>query len=242
MSTDRENAPALAASENRYQYYKRVFSGLPMPFAFVDLDRFDRNIQDILERADGKPLCVASKSVRCIALLKRIQAASPRFHAIMAYSAREAVFLSRNGFDNILVAYPVCSEAAASGVCDALKEKKTIALMVDCEEHVRRLDALGAAAGVTIPCCMDIDMSGRYPGLYFGVRRSDITTPAQALALWNVIRECRHVSLDGVMGYEAQIAGLQDRPPGHFFKNQLVRFLKARSINEVVRRRAAVVL
>ena len=60
-----------------YQYYKRVFQGVPMPFAFVDLDRFDANIRGVLARAGDKPIRVASKSIRCLTLLRRIQAAEP---------------------------------------------------------------------------------------------------------------------------------------------------------------------
>ena len=75
-----------------YAYYASVFAGRPMPFAYVDLDMFDENVRAILERAGTMPVCIASKSVRCVALLKRIQAASPRFHAIMGYSAREAAY------------------------------------------------------------------------------------------------------------------------------------------------------
>ncbi len=92
--------------EDRYQYYKRIFRDTPMPFAFVDLDLFDENVRAVLERARGKPIRIASKSIRCLSLLRRIQAASPLFRSIMAYSVREAVFLARNGFDDLLVAYP----------------------------------------------------------------------------------------------------------------------------------------
>ncbi|MDQ1257534.1 MAG: hypothetical protein QG656_2140 [Candidatus Hydrogenedentes bacterium] len=234
-------SPRLANGHG-YGYYKQVFAGRLMPFAFVDLDLFDANLEAIRVRAGKKPICVASKSVRCAALLKRIQSASPQYHSIMAYSAREAVFLAERGFDNILVAYPVLREAQTPELAEALRKGKTITLMVDCREQVEHLDTIAAAAGVTIPLCMDLDMSGRYPGVYFGVRRSSIRTPEQALALWADIRPCRHVTLTGVMGYEAQIAGLQDHAPGSFLKNRLIHFLKKRSIPEVVERRAAIVL
>ncbi len=224
-----------------YAYYKHAFQHSPMPFAFVDLDVFDQNIQAILERAKGRKICIASKSIRCVALIQRILAASPAFHSIMAYSAREAVFLTEQGLDNILVAYPVLGEADSAKVCDALKAGKQITLMVDAPEHVTYLEHLGADAEVILPICMDIDMSGRYPGIFFGVRRSPITTPEQALALWETIRACSHLRLDGIMGYEAQIAGLQDHPPHQFFKNRLIHLLKRKSRAEVIARRAAIV-
>ncbi len=227
--------------DETYHYYRDIFQGRTMPFAFVDVNRFDRNIMTILKRAGQLPVCIASKSLRCIALMKRIQAASSQFHAVMAYSAREAVFLCSRGFDNILIAYPVWREAALPALCETIASGKRITLMVDCVEHVNYLNTVGQDANTIIPICMDLDMSSRYPGLHFGVRRSPITTVEQALALWNHSRRCAYVRLDGVMGYEAQIAGLQDHPPGAPLKNALVRALKQRSIREVALRRAAIV-
>ncbi len=224
-----------------YAYYRGVFQHCPMPFAFVDLDLFDQNIEAILARAKGRKICIASKSIRCVALIRRILAASPAFHSIMAYSAREAVFLAEQGLDNILVAYPVWGEADTSNVCEALRSGKHITLMVDDPEHAMLLDRLGAEAGVILPVCMDIDMSGRYPGIFFGVHRSPISAPEQALALWETIRTCPHLRLDGIMGYEAQIAGLPDRAPHQFLKNMLIHGLKRKSRAEVLARRAAIV-
>ncbi len=212
-----------------------------MPFAFVDLDLFDANVRDIAARAGKLPIRIGSKSMRCTWLMRRVLEASPQYRGILAYSVREAVFLASEGFDDILVAYPALSDAEGSGVCEALAGGGRITLMVDCAEHVTRLNRLGAAAGVTLPLCMDIDMASQYPGLYFGVRRSPIATPAQALELYAQIRACPNVRLEGVMGYEAQIAGLQDRAPGKPWKNRLVRVLKRRSTPEVCARRLAIV-
>ena len=40
-------------------------AGLPAPLAVVDLDAFDANADDLVRRAGGLPIRVASKSVRC---------------------------------------------------------------------------------------------------------------------------------------------------------------------------------
>ncbi len=227
--------------DNEYRYYKEAFLGRLKPFAWVDLDKFDQNVQAILARAKDRPICVATKSVRCVALLKRIQAASPQFHSFMAYSLREALYLSANGLDNILVAYPVWSEAEHSPICDALKSGKRITLMVDCDEHVEFLNAIGEAHDCVIPLCIDLDMSSSFPGLHFGVRRSPVRTAEQATAIYTIARDLKHVRIDGLMGYEAQIAGVQDRVPGQAGKSALIRFLKQRSLREVVARRTAAV-
>ncbi len=228
--------------ERTYSYYRDIFRGRLMPLAFVDLDLFDANIDAVLGRARGRAICVASKSVRCVALMRRIFGRSPLFQSVMAYSAREAVFLSEQGVsDTILVAYPVWGEIEHCGLADELKAGKRITLMVDCPEHVDHLEGFGAKHEVRVPICMDVDMSSEYPGVYFGVRRSGIRTPEQALRLWERILGCPHVALDGIMGYEAQVAGLQDNAPWSRSRNLLIRVLKKRSIPTVAQRRAAIV-
>ena len=44
-------------------------AGLDPPFAVVDLDAFDTNAGDLLRRAGGTPVRLASKSVRCRELI-----------------------------------------------------------------------------------------------------------------------------------------------------------------------------
>lgn len=227
--------------DHEYRKYREIFREIPLPVAYVDLDRFDQNVRDILARAGAMPICVATKSLRCLPLIRRILAVSPQFHSLMCYSVREAVWLAQEGLDNLLVAYPVGSQVRPSGLVEQLRAGKRITLMIDCHDHVEYLEAVGKEAGVTIPLCLDVDMSTHYPGLHFGVRRSGITTPTQALKVWEAIRQSGHVRLDGVMGYEAQIAGLQDAVPGQRPKNAVVQILKRRSVREVARRRAAVV-
>lgn len=225
----------------RYNYYRDVFYSVPMPFAFVDLDRFDANLHAILTRAGSMPIRVASKSIRCINLLRRILSASGQFRGIMSYSVREALFLAEHGFKDILVAYPAWGEVDTPLFHQALERGTSITLMVDCADHVERLERISAETGAVIPLCIDLDMSAHYPGLHFGVFRSAIRTAKDALALWDVIRRCPHVSLEGVMGYEAQVASLPDRIPGKSMRNLALRYLKRRSVSLAASRRGEIV-
>ena len=54
-----------AARERTYEELERIFAGVDAPFAFVDLDAMWSNAGEMLERAEGTPIRVASKSVRC---------------------------------------------------------------------------------------------------------------------------------------------------------------------------------
>ena len=62
----------------------------------VDLDAFDANAADLVRRAAGKPIRVASKSLRVPALIQRALAA-PGFAGVLAYTLREALWLVRAG-------------------------------------------------------------------------------------------------------------------------------------------------
>lgn len=212
-----------------------------MPFAYVDLDLLDENIRQIVRRANGKQIRVASKSVRCLSILRRILAADPTFQGVMCFTPAEAVYLSQQGLDNLLLGYPCWQRTQVNALCDEIAKGKTIVAMVDSVEHINHLEALAKAKDVVLPVCLDIDMSSDFPGLHFGVWRSGLFSPQSALQVYEQIRRSPHLRLDGVMGYEAQIAGVGDNMPGQHLKSNLIKFLKQRSVAELAVRRAETV-
>ncbi|CAN5319636.1 amino acid deaminase/aldolase [soil metagenome] len=223
--------------ERTYSYYRDIFKGTSFPYAFVDLDLYDENVRQIAKRAGNKTIRIASKSVRCKELLKRTLAADPIYQGIMCYTTLEAVWLSKQGFDDLLIGYPSWDVEQIHEARKEIARGKTIIFMVDLPEHVTHLEAIGKETGVTIPICIDLDMSSDYPGLHFGVWRSKVRSKDDALKLWEVIKTCPHVKLAGLMGYEAQIAGVGDNWPGKTAMNTVVRYLKKRSVKEIAKRR-----
>lgn len=214
---------------------------MPRPFAYVDLDLLDRNIAAIAAAAGNKRVRVASKSVRCVGLLRRILDASDVYRGVMCYTAEEALFLARQGFDDLLLGYPNWQRGPMAELIRLIGEGRTITFMVDCLEQVELIERLAADAGIVVPLCVDLDMSSDYPGLRFGVWRSPLSSWEDVQPLAERIVRSRWVRLDGLMGYEAQIAGVGDRVEGQAAKSAIVRFLKKRSIREVARRRAEVI-
>src|SRR3712207_6317594 len=83
---------------------------LDPPFAVVDLEAFDANAASLARRAGGKPIRLASKSVRCRALADR--ALSRGFQGILAFTLPEALWLAALGARDITVAYPTVDRAA----------------------------------------------------------------------------------------------------------------------------------
>jgi D-serine deaminase-like pyridoxal phosphate-dependent protein len=225
-----------------YQTYKTAIANYALPLAYVDLDLFDENVQQVLQRARELPVRIASKSVRSVPLLQRLLAAHQRMRGVLCYSVAEAVQLSRCGLDDLLIAYPSTDRAGLAALCNEVRLGKTIVPMVDCHEHVALLGAIAAAQHVVLPICIDLDLAVDLPGLHFGTWRSALRSSAQVRELYQAIERCPQLRLDGLMGYEGQIAGVGDAMPGQALKNRVVRLLKAFSIRIVARRRAAAVI
>jgi D-serine deaminase-like pyridoxal phosphate-dependent protein len=223
--------------------YETATGHLDPPFAQVDLPAFDANATALVARAAGKPLRVASKSLRCRALLRRALA-HPGWAGVMAYSLAEALWLVGTGItDDVLVAYPTVDRAAIAGLATDPVATAAVTLMVD---DVAQLDALDAVVAPgrrePIRVCIDLDASWRpAPGAHLGVRRSPIHSPAAAGALAAAIAGRPGFRLVGLMSYEAQIAGLGDAPPGRPLRGAIIRTIQARSYPELLARRAAAV-
>ncbi|MFD1395204.1 amino acid deaminase/aldolase [Kroppenstedtia eburnea] len=222
-------------TESRYARYKKAFAGVPKPFAFLDLDLLRENIKNIRDRSRGKNVRIASKSIRSVPVLRLILESGEPFRGVMCYSPLEALFLAEQGFDDLLVAYPAWEKEHLRAVAARVKAGKEITLMVDSPPHVDRLEQVGREQEVCLPVCLDLDVSVSLPGLHFGVHRSPLSTRDSFLETAKKIRDAKHLRLDGIMGYEAQVAGVGDRVPGQVIKNGLIRLLKKHSISRTAR-------
>lgn len=223
-----------------YPYYQRACGGWALPLAFVDLDLLAHNAAAVARRAAGKPVRIATKSVRCVALLRRLLELSPGFRGLMCMTPAEAVYLAGAGFDDLLVAYPSVDAEAIAAAARVVASGKRLLLTADCAGHVERLAAAARTAGVVLPVCLDVDLSWDLPGLRFGVYRSPIATPEQALEVAAAIRAQPSLRLHGVLAYEAQIAGVPDAR-GSAVEGWIVRGLKRASLGRVAQRRGAIV-
>ncbi|HEX8102267.1 MAG TPA: alanine racemase [Solirubrobacteraceae bacterium] len=215
-------------------------AGLDPPFAAVDLGAFDANARDLLAFAGAKPLRLASKSVRCRALADR--ALGHGFRGVLAFTLPEALWLAGLGADDVVVGYPTVDRAAlrALGADPAALERVT--LMVDSAVH---LDAIAAAAPVgPVRVAIEVD-AGWWPlggRVKIGARRSPVRTPAAAAALAEaIVARADSVRLDGLMSYEAHVAGVGDRPPGRRLEGLAIAAMQRASMRELTARRAEVV-
>lgn len=228
-----------------YERYESIFAEHEPPFAFVDLDAVGANAERMLRAAGGKPIRIASKSVRCRALLGRLLAHSEGFQGLLNLTLPEALWLYEHGLRNLVVAYPWTGRAAFAqlGAVAADDPAGAPAVMVDCVEHLELIEASVPRGGPPIRVCADLDV-GYWPlggRLKFGPKRSSIRTPEAAARFAEEIERCPAVRLVGVMAYEGQIAGVADDVPGRILENLAIRAMKRLSIKEVAERRAAIV-
>ena len=238
--------PTDAVARQARARLDRATADVDPPLAVLDLDALDANADDLLRRADGTPIRVASKSVRSRAVLRRVLARRG-FAGVLAYSLAEAVWLAA-GEDpvstDVVVGYPSVDRSALRKLMDDETASARVTLMVDSVDHLDVVDSVvPAGRRPDLRVCLDLDASLRAAGgrIHVGVRRSPVHEPADAEALARTVVSRPGFTLVGLMAYEAQIAGLQDAPPGRPLRGMAVRGMQARSARELAERRAAAV-
>jgi D-serine deaminase-like pyridoxal phosphate-dependent protein len=228
-----------------HERYERAFAEVEAPFAFVDLDAMWANAEAMLGRAGDKPIRVASKSIRCRALLEAILGRDRGFSGLMTFTLPETLWLAEQGFEDLLLAYPTVDAEALGELAlrSAANPAGAPIVMVDCPEHLDAIESVLGAQAAPVRVCIDLDASWWWLGgrVKVGPKRSPIHGVEQAVALAREIERRPQIELDALMAYEGQIAGVGDRPPGRRLRGAAIRFMQRRSATELAERRAAVV-
>ncbi len=207
----------------------------------VDLDAFDANLDDLLARAAGHPVRLATKSVRCRALIERALARDG-VAGLMCYALPEALWHVEQGTsDDVLVGYPSVDRVALRALAADERARATGTLMLDSIEHLDLLDAVLGPGHPEVRVCLELDAAWRpLPGVHVGTRRSPVHTAREAGGLARAVVARPGVRLVGLMAYEGQIAGVPDAT-GSRVRDAAVRWVQRRSAAELAVRRAAAV-
>ncbi|MCR2809694.1 MULTISPECIES: alanine racemase [unclassified Microbacterium] len=208
------------------------------PVAALSLPALRYNALDMLVRAAGVPIRVASKSVRVRDVLDAVLAL-PGYSGILAFALPEALWLAEE-HDDVVMGYPTADRAAIARLAADDRAASRVTLMVDDLAQLDLVDAVAApAARATIRVAIDADASWRAPGLgHIGVRRSPLHEPGEVAGLARAIAARRGFRLVGLMMYEAQIAGQGDATGAG---DGIIRWMQRRSAQELLERRAVVV-
>ncbi|MCJ0870441.1 amino acid deaminase/aldolase [Streptomyces sp. AP-93] len=222
--------------------YDRATAHLDAPLALVDLDAFDANADDLVRRAGGKPVRVASKSVRCRALLERVLA-RPGFAGIMSYTLAESIWLARSGFEDVLLAYPSADRAGFAELAADPKLAGAVTVMVDDLAQLELVDRARDGGGQEIRVCLELDTALHLFGgrVRVGARRSPLREPAQLAELARAVSARPGFRVVGLMGYEGHVAGVGDALPGRPLRSRAIRLMQGAARKELAARRAEAV-
>ncbi|MCX4961752.1 amino acid deaminase/aldolase [Streptomyces virginiae] len=222
--------------------YDRATAHLDAPLAIVDLDAFDANADDLVRRAAGKPVRVASKSVRCRALLERVLA-RPGFAGIMSYTLAESLWLARSGFEDVLLAYPSADRAGFGELANDAKLAGAVTVVVDDPAQLDLIDAARDGGAEEIRVCLELDTALRLLGgrVRIGARRSPLREPAQLAELARAVAARPGFRVVGLMAYEGHVAGVGDSLAGRPLRSRTIRLMQGAARKELAARRAEVV-
>lgn len=245
LDPHRDARPAGWADPARY--WPAMTAGtaeLDPPVATLDVDALSWNAQDLVRRAAGTTLRVASKSVRVRSVLQAVLEL-PRYAGILAYTLPEANWLAE-WCDDIVVGYPTTHRAALAQLVGDPKLARRITLMVDSPHQLDLIDSVAPAGRrEEIRVCLELDSSLDLPGARIGVWRSGVHQVATARAAAQQIAARPGFTLVGMLAYEAQVAGLANRAatraPSALARAAVIRRLQAASTRELRDRRGAAV-
>ncbi|MFE6967352.1 alanine racemase [Agromyces sp. NPDC057679] len=226
------------------EYWPRLTAAtahLDAPVGALHLGALRHNALDMLRRANGMPIRVASKSVRVRSVIESLLT-MPGYRGVLAYTLAEALWLA-DTVDDIVVGYPTAERASLRRLATDPDAAARITLMVDSPAQLDVVDAvLPPGKRETIRVCLELDASWDAPVLgHLGVRRSPVHAPADAGALAAYIVRRPGFELVGMMSYEAQIAGVVNRPAGRPVDGAVNRWMQSRSMPELLERRARAV-
>lgn len=222
-----------------FRTLQQATAHLSAPLVALSLDALEVNAQSLRERASGLPIRVASKSIRVREVLRRLDAL-PWTNGILAYSLAEAVWLSAE-FDDVLVAYPQADHEAYRALAADDRAAGAVTVMVDSVEHLDFIDSVIAPdRRPDIRVAIELDASWRGPLGHIGVYRSPVHSATDARSLAEAIVQRPGFRLVGLMAYEAQIAGVGDKPENPVMA-KVLQAMQRTSATELIERRGAAV-
>ncbi|NYE19818.1 alanine racemase [Microbacterium immunditiarum] len=222
-------------------YWREVtdaVAGVSGPVAVIHLAALRFNALDMVVRAAGVPIRVASKSVRVREIVDATLAVAG-YRGILAFTLPEALWLAET-HDDVVLGYPTVDRAAIAALAADENAAARVTLMVDDLAQLDLADAVAPPAKrPEIRVAIEADASWRAPALgHIGVRRSPLHGPADVANLARAIAARPGFRLVGLMMYEAQIAGQGDATGSG---DSVIRWMQRRSAQELLERRAAVV-
>ncbi len=178
---------------------------IPTPALLLDLDRFERNIQNMAAHiaAAGKKLRPHAKTHKCPEIARRQVAAGAI--GVCVAKVGEAEVMAAAGIRNLLITTEVVGPEKIGRLIGVLRRQPETLVVVDHPDNVRELGEAMAKAGLVLNVLVDVDVGGRRTG----------TQPGEpALELGRRVMAQPALHLRGLQGYAGQCAhvmGFEER-------------------------------
>ena len=214
---------------------------IEMPAMFIDLDVFDHNVRKLADivSGSGKKLRLATKSIRCPALIRRaLEIGGNNFKGLMCYSVQEAGFLADQGFDDLFVAYPTVQYTDVVEALRLIKAGKALVLTIDSISNIGKIDLAcrrAKAVNVKIRVAVDLDMrTPIMPLIKVGAHRSVLNSMDKLHTLWKESKKSNNIEIVAMIGYEAVVAGVPDYNRYSAIPGFIINWLKRKSQEHAV--------
>ena len=219
---------------------------LDPPYGVISIPALAHNAFDMVRRAGGTRIRIASKSVRVRGVIDAVLAL-PGYSGVLAYTLHEALWLAEGdaeheGITDVVVGYPSVDRVSVRRLAlDPLLASR-VTVMIDSVEQLDFIDAVvSPGTRECVRVCLELDASWNPKVLgHLGAYRSPIFTVDDARTLAERIVMRPGFLLVGLMAYEGQIAGVGNAPSS-IARAAAVRWVQKTSARELAGRRAEVV-
>jgi D-serine deaminase-like pyridoxal phosphate-dependent protein len=180
----------------------RPVADLETPVLLVDLDVLDRNIarmRQVIIAEAGIGWRPHTKAIKTPAIAHKLLQAGA--HGITCSKLGEAEVMAAAGIRDILIANQVVGNAKIARLVHLLRHADII-VAVDCEAHVKALDAAAQATGTRPRVVVEVNIA---------MNRAGVEPGEPVVTLAKQIASCRGLRFAGLMGWEGgRLAEIRD--------------------------------
>lgn len=181
-----------------------MISSLDTPSMIVDLDLMEENISKLMSQLlpTGISIRPHLKTTKSAILAKRLVAAGAKGGCVAKLS--EAEVMCDLGFSDLLLTCEIIGDAKVRRLVDLWEKHKTLRIVVDSVVGVRAIERELEERDLEekIMTLVDLDV---------GLHRTGVQPGDEALELARCVRECKHLELIGVQGYEGHLQHVHGR-------------------------------
>jgi len=178
----------------------RPIRDLDTPALLVDLDKLEQNIatmRRVIIQEAGIGWRPHTKPIKTPAIAHMLLRAGA--HGVTCAKLGEAEVMAAAGIRDILIANQVVGEQKVARLVHLLRHADVI-VAVDCEAHVKALDAAAQAAGTRLRTVLEVNIA---------MNRAGVEPGEPTVALAKQVAACRGLRFAGLMAWEGgRLAGI----------------------------------